>query len=95
MRERFEHNMSGLELRARGEQYRHYFVDKVVDCSPAEQAGLQAGDELVLVNSNLTRSLSMADVYQVLQGKEGKRITLLVRRNDQFVHIYFALKRFI
>ena len=95
MREGFEHDMSGMELRAKGERFRNYYVDKVIEGSPADMAGLQEGDEVLFVNNNSTSDMTISDIYKVLQKGEGKEITLLVRRNGLMVVASFALKRLI
>lgn len=95
MRESFEHDMSGMELRAKGEQYRNYYVDKVVEGSPADLAGLQAGDEVLFVNNSSTNDLTISDIYKILQKGEGKEVSMLVRRNGQIFLASFALKRLI
>ena len=95
MRESFEHDMSGLELRARGDSFRNYFVDKIVEGSPAEMAGLKEGDELLFVNNSSIHDLTISDIYKILQKGEGKEISVLVRRNGQMVLASFALKRLI
>jgi hypothetical protein len=95
MREGFEHDMSGMELRAKGERYRSYYVDKIVDGSPADMAGLKEGDELMFINNSAANELSISDIYKVLQKGEGKEVSLLVRRNGQIVIASFALKRII
>jgi hypothetical protein len=95
LRERFEHDMSGMELRAKGEGFRTFFIDRVVADSPAEMAGLREGDELLFVNNEKTDALSISDIYKVLQRGEGKEVTMMVRRNGQIVVAQFALKRVI
>ncbi len=95
MREGFEHDMSGVELRAKGERFRNYYVDKVIEGSPADLAGLQEGDEVLFVNNSSTKDLSISDIYKALQKGEGKEVSLLVRRNGQIVIAHFALKRLI
>jgi hypothetical protein len=95
MRESFEHDMSGLELRAKGDHFRNYYVDKIVEGSPAEIAGLQEGDEVLFVNNNSTNDLTISDIYKILQKGEGKEVSLLVRRNGQMIIASFALKRLI
>ncbi len=95
MRERFEHDMSGMELRAKGEDYRKYFVDHVTTGSPAYVAGLQEGDELMFVNNTSTNELTISDIYKVLQRGEGRVVTLLVRREGRIIITDFALKRLI
>lgn len=95
MREEFEHDMSGLELRAKGERFRNYYVDKIVDGSPADLAGLREGDELLFINNNSANDLSISDIYKVLQKGEGKEVSVLVRRSGRIIIANFALKRLI
>ncbi|CAN5317620.1 hypothetical protein BH09BAC4_BH09BAC4_17810 [soil metagenome] len=95
MRESFEHDMSGLELRARGESFRNYYVDKILENSPAEMAGLKEGDEVLFVNNSSTNNLSISDISKILQKGEGREVSILVRRNGQMVITSFVLKRLI
>lgn len=95
MHETFEHDMSGLELRAKGERYRNYYVDKIVEGSPAYLAGLQEGDEVLFVNNSSASDMTISDIYKVLQKGEGKEVSMLVRRNGQMIIATFALKRLI
>jgi hypothetical protein len=95
MRESFEHDMSGLELRAKGERYRNYYVDKIVENSPAYLAGLQEGDEVLFVNNSSVSDMTISDIYKVLQKGEGKEVSMLIRRNGQMIIATFALKRLI
>ncbi|GAB4018067.1 hypothetical protein GCM10028808_51440 [Spirosoma migulaei] len=95
MRERFEHDMSGLELRAKGETLRTYFINNVNSNSPAEQAGLQVGDELLVVNRSLATTMTISDIYRMLQAGEGKLVALVIQRNRQRFTVRFTLKRLI
>ena len=95
LREEFEHDMSGLELKAKGDRYRTYYIENIMEDSPADLAGLQEGDELMFVNGELASGLSISDIHKSLQRGEGKEATLVVRRNGLFVVISFALKRMI
>ncbi|MEZ0486604.1 aspartyl protease family protein [Fibrella aquatica] len=95
LREQFEHDMSGLELKAKGDRLRTYYIEKIRVDSPADMAGLQEDDELMFVNSELASTLSISDINKSLQRGEGKEITLVVRRNGQYLVVNFALKRMI
>ena len=95
MRESFEHDMSGMELRARGAGFRNYYVDKIIEDSPADMAGLTEGDEVLFVNNSSVNDLTISDIYKILQKGEGKEVSLLVRRKGQIVIAHFALKRLI
>lgn len=95
VREAFEQDMSGLELRARGAQFHHYYVDSVLANSPAERAGLRAGDELLSVNRHEANALNIGGIYQMLQAGEGRKINVVACRNGQLFSAQFTLKRFI
>ena len=95
LREPFDHDMSGLDLRARGTDFRNYVVDQVLTNSPAGQAGLQPGDELLFVNNCSSKTLSLGTINRLLRAGVGKPITLLIRRQGQLYHIDFLLKRLI
>lgn len=95
LRETFEHNMSGMELIAKGVDFHQFIIDRVLDGSPADLAGLQQGDELVSINSQLSRTLSISDIYKVLQRGDGREIVLAVRREGHLFVTSFALKRVI
>lgn len=95
LRAPFDHDMSGLDLRARGTDFRDYVVDQVLADSPAYQAGLRPGDELIAVNKCLSQTLSLGAINRLLRAGVGKPITLLIRRQGQLYHIDFVLKRLI
>ncbi|MFT4032578.1 MAG: aspartyl protease family protein [Siphonobacter sp.] len=95
MREAFEHNMSGMEVLARGRDFHQYVIEKVEKNSPAELAGLQPGDELVSVDGDFCGTISISDLHKVLQRGEGRELVLAVRRNHQLFITSLVLKRVI
>jgi Aspartyl protease/PDZ domain len=97
MKEAFEHDMSGLEIRAKGDKNknRKYVIDNVTEGSPAWQAGLEENDELIFINDQLTNDMTISDMYRILQKGNGKEVSFFVRRNGQIQYIKFRLKRMI
>ncbi len=95
MKETFEHDMSGLEIRAGGDNFKRFFVEGVDDHSPAALAGIRAGDELVFINNKNTSTMTISEIVRILSQKEGKNIELFVRRNGSLSFFYFTLERFI
>ncbi|WP_428658237.1 aspartyl protease family protein [Runella sp.] len=93
--ERFEHDMSGIDVRAKGKGFRQFYVENIIEGSPAFHAGLQEGDEVLLVNSLSVETMALADLYRMFQRKEGKEMHVVVRRNGRLVSANFALKRII
>ncbi|WP_373513814.1 aspartyl protease family protein [Persicitalea sp.] len=95
MKEPFEHDMSGMDLRAKGANYREYYVDKVMDNSPASRAGLLEGDRLMFVNDASANTLNMTEIYKLLQRKEGRSINLIINRSGKLIFTTLVLKRVI
>ncbi len=95
MKESFEHDMSGLDVRAKGDLFNQYFINKVVEGSPADKAGLEEGDELIFVNNQNVKELNISEIYKILSRKEGKEVEFFFRRNGELKVAVFTLKRMI
>ena len=95
MKEPFEHDMSGMDLRAKGADFREYYVDRVMDDSPASRAGLAEGDRLMFINNAAAKTLNMTEIYKLLQRREGRSINLIVSRKGSLVFTTLVLKRVI
>lgn len=95
MKETFEHDMSGMDLRAKGEKYNEYYIDRVIEDSPAYEAGLVKDDRLMFINNVSAGTLNMTEIYKLLQRKEGKEIDLVVRRGGNLIFTTLVLKRII
>lgn len=95
LREAFEHNMSGMDVVAKGTDFHEYMVEKVEKNSPADLAGLQSGDQLVSVNGEFCNDISISDLYKILQRGEGREIVMAVRRKGQLFITSMVLRRII
>lgn len=95
MREKFEHDMSGLELRAETKNLRSYYINHVVEKSAAEEAGLRAGDQLLFFDDQPASEVNMSEVYRMMQRGDGRNINLLVKRSGQIFFARLKLKRMI
>ncbi|WP_338877438.1 aspartyl protease family protein (plasmid) [Spirosoma sp. SC4-14] len=95
MRVPFEHDMSGIEFRADSSQPGRYVIGYLVADSPAEQAKLQVGDELQVINNIPASQLSLGAINELLQSGAGRPISVIVRRQGQLIPYRFTLKRLI
>ncbi|WP_158279581.1 aspartyl protease family protein [Arcicella aurantiaca] len=95
MKEPFEHNMSGIELMARGEDYHEFMVDRVIENSPAELAGLQQGDRVIFINNKSSKDVTISEIYKIFQKGEGKPINLMVKRGNEIFFTTVNLRRLI
>jgi hypothetical protein len=95
LKEPFEHNMSGMDLRAAGPDYQTIFINTVAENSPAFKAGLRTGDEVLFVNNVSVKTSGLNELYKVLQRRKGKEITVIVRRKKELISSRFILKSVI
>ena len=95
MKEPFEHNMSGIELMARGEDYHEFMIDKVIANSPADDAGLQEGDRVMFINNKSSKDISISEIYKLFQKGEGKPLNLVVKRGNGIILTTVNLRRLI
>ncbi|HEV7346755.1 aspartyl protease family protein [Telluribacter sp.] len=93
--ETFEHDMSGLDFRAKGDEFNAYFVDRVILDSPAYYAGVQVGDKLLYINNTSANDINLTGINKILQRKEGREVNLVLMRSNELVFISFILKRTI
>ena len=95
LRESFEHDMSGLEIKATGPKLRDYFVRAVAKDSPARRAGLAEGDQILFVNDHAAADISVSEIYKMLQKGDGREVELLIKRDGQIFFARFRLHRMI
>jgi carboxyl-terminal processing protease len=70
----------GIEV---GMQERQLTVIAAVENSPAWEAGLQPGDQIVAIDQRLTEALSFTEATALLQGDEGTQIELRLQREGK------------
>ncbi len=71
----------GIELKANGTGL---LIVKVIGGSPAERAGIKAGDRITMVNGRPTTKMSTDQAANLLQGEEGTKVEIVaVGADDQ------------
>ena len=93
--DQFSYNMTGIELTSPYPGLNYYTVSQILEDSPAEKAGLQAGDEIISINNTKVTELTMNEIYKKFQIRDGKKIKMVINRNGQREKIEFRLERFI
>ena len=95
MKEPFEHNMSGIELMAKGNDYHEYMIDRVIENSPADHAGLLQGDQVMFINNKSSKDISISEIYKLFQNGEGKNVNLIMNREGKLFFATINLRRLI
>lgn len=68
-------------------------IVRVIPFSPAEEGGLQVGDELIEIDGRSTLNLTGAEIGELLQGREGDIVSLRLRSQDGRVRSVAAKRR--
>ena len=95
MKQKFEHDMSGMEIRAAADNLHAYFVNHVQEASPASSAGLVEGDQLLFIDNRAAAELNVSEIYKLMQRGDGRNIDLLVKRNGNIFFTKLTLRRMI
>jgi carboxyl-terminal processing protease len=53
-----------------------------IEDTPAYQAGIQAGDQIIRVDDSLTKDMTLMDIVKKLRGKKGTKVTVTIFRSD-------------
>lgn len=65
----------------------HLVIRRAPQGLAAANAGLQAGDEVLLIEGQDVRELSEKDVHAVLSGEPGTRVRLTLQRGSEVVRV--------
>jgi predicted aspartyl protease len=91
----FAMDRSGLIIFAYGIDFTQYVVKDVLDNSPALRADIRNGDIILKIQGLPTRYFTLDGINALLQKKEGKRIRLLLKRDNEVIRKEFHLKDLI
>ncbi|MCC5919338.1 MAG: aspartyl protease family protein [Cyclobacteriaceae bacterium] len=92
-REPFEHDMSGLYVRAAGPQLQEFVIIDIKEGSPADEAGLRYGDQIISINATHANDLDFQSIHRLFRSKDGKKIRIRYLRNGERGKAKFRLKR--
>ena len=91
----FTYDRSGISLITSGVNLKQFLVQDVLENSPASEAGVKVGDEILNINWFPARFFTLATMNDKLQGKIGKTMRLTLLRNGQKIKVSFKLKELI
>jgi hypothetical protein len=86
-----EIDMSGLSSLGRMEA--KTLVGSVAGGTPAEQAGIKAGDIIHAVNGQDAAKMDLYDLRDLLKSGDGKEIKMTIKRGDEEKAVTFKLKK--
>ena len=87
----FEYNVSGLEVISEGANFDQFLIAYVRPDSPAAEAGVAVGDELISLNGFEVHGMDINSLYATLLRRNGKTIVVRLRRNGEVMKKRFEL----
>jgi hypothetical protein len=93
--EPFNYNMSGIDIYTPYPNLPCYIISDIADNSPAKEVGLQPNDQILYINGTSVADLSLDEIITLFNSKQGKKITITVKRNETTVKKTIILKRAI
>src|SRR3989449_2639369 len=64
-----------------------------IDGTPAERAGIKAGDYIIKVNEESTKDMTLVDAVQKMRGPKGTKVTITIQREGAAEPMAFVLTR--
>jgi len=64
-----------------------------IEGTPAQKAGIKAGDFIIKVNDETTKDLTLMDAVQKMRGPKGSKVTLTIQRDGTAEPLIFTLER--
>ena len=92
---KFKYDLSGITFIAGGEYFNEFTVQRVIENSPADLAGVKPGDKILKVNFWSTSLLNFSAIVKKFKKKPGKNINLILLRDGERVKVSFQLKELI
>ncbi|MDO8367056.1 MAG: PDZ domain-containing protein [Saprospiraceae bacterium] len=81
--EEFVYDRSGLNLIASGTNLNYFSVLNVLPGSPADEAGIHAGDRIMRIGWLAANLRTLADLQSILQKKPGKQVKIVIKRDGK------------
>lgn len=94
-RRKFAYDKSGISFISVGIESNTFYIQHVLENSPAELAGLKSGDIIKNINNTPSTFLSYDGINRVLRGKSGKKVKIKVKRGETIIKRSFRLKDLI
>lgn len=91
----FEHDMSGMEFYSPGPDYTRLIVNRVEPYSPAEQDGIEVGDEIISINLKPVSKYNAVEIDELFKSWDNQSFLLEVRKKGSktLSKLIFTLKR--
>lgn len=91
----FEIDKSGIQVFASGPDFKTFVVGYVIEGSPAWEAGIRSGDQILWLGCWHHSWLTLNTLTKKLSGREGKKIRMKIKRGERTFWTQFRLRQLI
>jgi len=91
-KDNFRYNLSGIDITTPIPDIPVFEIVKIRKGSPAWIAGLEVGDQIVTINGIETSEYRLSNIVQMLQSRDGKKLTVGIRRQELLLSAKFTLE---
>lgn len=91
--EPFEHDMSGLEYYATGDDYLHIVISRVEPGSAGDEIGLERGDEIMSINFRPVNKMSLEEIDAIFKSRDNRSLLLEVFHDNRYDNVILTLKK--
>lgn len=92
---KFYYDKSGINFVSVGLSEKTFYVNSILDGSPADLAGIQTGDVIKKINNIPSKLLTFNNINRILHSKSGKKVKIKIKRENQIIKTEFRLKDLI
>jgi len=89
----FEHDMSGMEYYKSGDDFDHLIVSRVEPGSPADELGIEPGDDIVWINFKQASKMSLEEIDNLFKSAPDRNLFLMIYHEKKTDHLVLTLKR--
>jgi len=93
LNDHFEHDMSGLEYYKAGDDFDHVIISRVEPGSPADEMGIEAGDEIMAINFKPVTKLSLEEIDGLFKSQAERSLLLRIFHDKKYDNVIITLKR--
>jgi hypothetical protein len=91
--EPFEHDMTGMEYFKSGDDFDHVIVSRVEPGSPADQLGIEPGDDIVWINFKPVIKMTLEQIDKIFKSGPDRNLFLIIYHQKKTDHVVLTLKR--
>ena len=89
------YDRSGLIIGASGDNLNIFTILRIIENTPAFKSGLQIGDRIKKINGLSTGILSLDMINNKFRGSIGKKMRIMIQRDNQFIEFELQLEEII